>query len=92
MLLISLAVLTAAAASSYHNIDVGKCRLDRPTCLQKSRSCFPSPGKHHLRPPVSHCCPAGSWGPFSTQMSVNKEKHVQERERQGGGGGGCWSV
>lgn len=53
----------------------------------------PPPGKHHLRPPVSHCSPAGSWESFSTQMSANKEMHVRERgKKEAGGGGGRWCV
>lgn len=41
-------------------------------------------GKHHLRPPVSHCSPAGSWEAFSPQMSTNKDVHVRERGKKGG--------
>ncbi len=44
------------------------------------------PGEHHLRPPVSHCNPAGSWEPFSTQMSANKDMHVRERGKREEGG------
>lgn len=52
--------------------------------------------EHHLRPPVSHCSPAGSWEPFSTQMSANKDVCMCGSEgratQEGGGGGGRWCV
>lgn len=48
---------------------------------------FLPPGEHHLRPPVSHCSPAGSCEPFSTQMSANKDMHVRERGKKEQGTG-----
>lgn len=60
--------------------------MERRQHSAASRVPVSPPGEHHLRPPVSHCSPAGSWEPFSTQMSANKDMHVQERGKREAGG------